>query len=260
MTQPTHAVRVKAIGKRYEIGTQRASGQLYDRLGSAMKMLTRRRRPDGAHAIWALRDVSFEVPRGHVMGIIGRNGSGKSTLMKLLARVTFPTEGRAEVFGRVGALLQVGAGFHPELSGRDNIVLSGAILGMSHAEISALEDQIVDFSEIEEFLDMPVKHYSSGMYLRLAFSVSSHLAAEVMLIDEVLSVGDAAFQEKCRQRIQTIVGEGRTVMLVTHSMASVRSTCDSALVLDGGHVRFIGKPDEAAAYYESEILHAHSAE
>jgi ABC-type polysaccharide/polyol phosphate transport system ATPase subunit len=261
MAVPAYAVRVVELGKRYEIGVRRASGRLYDKLGSTVGGLAGRpRENEAAHTIWALRDVTFDVPRGHVMGIIGRNGSGKSTLMKLLARVTAPTEGRAEVSGRVGALLQVGAGFHPELTGRDNIALSGAILGMSRAEISALEDRIIDFSEIEEFIDTPVKHYSSGMFLRLAFSVSSHLAAEVMLIDEVLAVGDAAFQEKCRQRIQTIVGEGRTVLLVTHSMSSIRSICHSALVLDSGHVRFIGQPHDAVAFYENEILHAHSSE
>jgi lipopolysaccharide transport system ATP-binding protein len=168
--------------------------------------------------------------------------------------VAAPTEGRAEVRGRVGALLQAGAGFHPELSGRANIALSGAILGMTPAEIKTKEEEIVDFSEIEEFLDMPVKYYSSGMYLRLAFSVSSHLAADIMLVDEVLAVGDAAFQEKCRRRIQAIVKEGRTVMLVTHSMQSVVTTCHSALVLDQGQVQFIGSAADAVSYYEKQVL------
>lgn len=250
------AIRADKIGKVYHVAARKGVGRLYDRLGSAFRPGPRQ----DDRTIWALRDVSFEVPPGHVMGLIGRNGSGKSTLMKLLARVTSPTEGRAEVRGRVGALLQVGAGFHPELSGRDNIALSGAILGMTHSEIKAQEDRIIAFSELEEFLDMPVKFYSSGMYLRLAFSVSSHLAAEIMLVDEVLSVGDAAFQEKCRRRIQTIVGEGRTVILVTHSMGSVRKTCDSVLVLDQGQVQFIGRAADAVSFYERELIGVHSVE
>jgi ABC-type polysaccharide/polyol phosphate transport system ATPase subunit len=245
------AIRADKIGKVYHVAARKGVGRLYDRLGSVLRPGPRQE----DRTIWALRDVSFEVPPGHVMGLIG-----KSTLMKLLARVTSPTEGRAEVRGRVGALLQVGAGFHPELSGRDNIALSGAILGMTHSEIKAQEDRIIAFSELEDFLDMPVKFYSSGMYLRLAFSVSSHLAAEIMLVDEVLSVGDAAFQEKCRRRIQTIVAEGRTVILVTHAMGSVRKTCDSVLVLDQGQVQFMGRAADAVSFYENELIGVHSAE
>jgi lipopolysaccharide transport system ATP-binding protein len=249
------AVRVEGIGKLYEVAHRRAAGRLYDRIGSTVQ----RRSAQRGQMIWALKDVSFDVPHGQVIGVIGRNGSGKSTLMKLLSRVTAPTEGRATVQGRVGALLQVGAGFHPELNGRENIGLSGAILGMTRAEIRAQERRIIDFSEIEEFIDMPVKYYSSGMYLRLAFAVSSHLDAEVMLVDEVLAVGDAAFQEKCAKRIQTIVGEGRTVMLVTHSMASVRDTCETALVLDHGRLAFMGPADDAVSFYENEIVGVDSA-
>ncbi len=250
------AIRVEKIGKLYQIAARKGAGRLYDRLGSAF----RKRPASDSRSIWALRDVTFEVPPGHIMGVIGRNGSGKSTLMKLLARVTSPTEGRAEVRGRVGALLQVGAGFHPELSGRDNIALSGAILGMTQAEIKAQEERIIAFSELEEFLDMPVKQYSSGMYLRLAFSVSSHLAAEIMLVDEVLAVGDATFQDKCSQRIRTIVAEGKTVILVTHAMRSVKTTCDSALVLDHGRVRFLGRANDAVNFYEREIVGVHTAD
>jgi ABC-type polysaccharide/polyol phosphate transport system ATPase subunit len=246
----TPAVRVEGLGKVYEVANRRSVGRLYDHLGSTV-----RRRPQrDPQIIWALRDISFDVPHGQVMAVIGRNGSGKSTLMKVLSRVTAPTEGRAMVQGRVGALLQVGAGFHPELSGRENISLSGAILGMTPAEIRAQEDRIIDFSEIEEFIEMPVKFYSSGMYLRLAFAVSSHLAAEVMLVDEVLAVGDASFQEKCRQRIQTIVAEGRTVMLVTHSMTSVRDTCSTAIILDHGRLVFIGSALDAVSLYEKRII------
>jgi lipopolysaccharide transport system ATP-binding protein len=185
---------------------------------------------------------------------MGRNGSGKTTLMKILARVTAPTEGCATIRGRVGALLQVGIGFHPELSGRDNIALSGAILGISRAEIAEKHDQIVEFAEIGRFLDTPVKHYSSGMFTRLAFSVSSHLTAEVMLVDEVLSVGDAAFKRKCEDRIRQVVIEGRTVMLVSHSAETVRTLCDSVIVLHEGTVRFTGSTSEGADFYEREIL------
>jgi ABC-type polysaccharide/polyol phosphate transport system ATPase subunit len=254
---PALAIRVERIGKMYEVSVRRAAGRLYDRIASPF---ARKNAHAGDRTIWAVRDVSFELPQGQIMGVIGRNGSGKSTLMKMLARVTFPTEGRAEVRGRVGALLQVGAGFHPELSGRDNIALSGAILGMTRSEIKRQEDRIIAFSEIEEFMDMPVKYYSSGMYVRLAFAVSSHLDSEIMLIDEVLSVGDAVFQEKCRERIQTIVGEGRTVMLVTHSMKSVTDTCDTAMVLDHGQAVYMGPAQGGVDFYEQHIIGGHSVE
>jgi len=174
--------------------------------------------------------------------------------MKILARITAPTEGIADVQGRVGALLQVGAGFHPELSGRDNIALSGAILGMSRIEIQSAEPAIVEFAEIGQFLDTSVKHYSSGMYMRLAFSVSAHLSAEVMLVDEVLQVGDASFQQKCQRRIRELVGAGRTVVYVSHNLSSVVDICDSAVVLDGGRLRFAGDTTEAVRFYEQEIL------
>lgn len=253
MTDPRpHAVEVRGLGKRYQIGVRLGSGRLYD---AAARMLQRRPAlADDPPTIWALRDVTFDVPHGQVMGLIGRNGSGKSTLMKILARVTSPTEGVAVVQGRVGALLQVGAGFHPELSGRDNIALSGAILGMHRSEIEAAEPAIVEFSEVGRFIDTPVKHYSSGMFLRLAFSVSAHLAAEVMLVDEVLSVGDAAFQRKCQQRIRDVVAAGRTVILVSHNSNAIRELCDSVMVLDGGRVRFVGGSEEAVTFYEHEVL------
>jgi len=247
------AIRAENLGKLYEVSLRQGAGRLYDRLGSTVR---RRAKTPRAHdqTIWAVRDVTFEVPHGQIMGVMGRNGSGKSTLMRIISRVTAPTTGRAEVRGRVGALLQVGAGFHPELTGRDNIALSGAILGMTPSEIKSQVRRIIDFSEIEPFIDMPVKYYSSGMYIRLAFAVSSHLDAEVMLIDEVLQVGDAAFQAKCHERIATIVGEGRTVLLVTHSTKSVRDMCHTAMVLDQGHVRYLGPGEDAVNFYESEIL------
>jgi lipopolysaccharide transport system ATP-binding protein len=246
------AVVVQGLGKRYQIGS-RSSGSLYDR---ASWLMGRRHGPaaDGQGTIWALRDVSFSVASGNVLGVVGKNGSGKSTLMRILARVTAPTEGYAIVRGRVGALLQVGTGFHPELSGRDNIALSGTILGMSRREVAAVHDRIVEFAEVERFLDTPIKHYSTGMYMRLAFSVSAHMEAEVMLVDEVLSVGDADFQKKCQERIRSLVGGGRTVLFVSHSLASVQAICDSVIVLDGGVVRFAGPTPAAIDFYEREIL------
>jgi lipopolysaccharide transport system ATP-binding protein len=245
------AVRVVNVAKRYQIGV-RPGGSLYDRIASP---LSRRRVNDPARAeVWALKEVSFEVPRGVVIGVLGRNGSGKSTLMKILARVTAPTEGTAEITGRLSALLQVGTGFHPELTGRDNIALSGAILGMTKEEIRAVEQDVIDFAEIDDFLDTPVKHYSSGMYMRLAFSVSAHMEAEIMLLDEVLAVGDAAFQKKCHQRIRTLVDSGRTVVFVSHQMASVNALCDAAIVLDHGRLAFNGTTPDAVRYYEDEVL------
>ena len=245
-------IRVQDLGKRYRIGAQRGAGGMYDSIGRRFG----RSSTNGADAqtLWALRNVTFDVPRGQVVGVLGRNGSGKTTLMKVLARVTAPTEGCATVHGRVGALLQVGIGFHPELTGRDNIALSGAILGTSRAEIAAKHDEIVEFSEIGRFLDTPVKHYSSGMFMRLAFSVSAHLTSEVMLVDEVLAVGDAAFRKKCENRIRELTRDGRTVMFVSHDTDSVRDLCHSAMVLHEGQLRYVGGTDEAADFYEKEIL------
>ena len=247
------AVRVRGLGKLYQIGAPPGSGSAYDRLGRIGGQRGGAY-ADGHPTVWALKDIDLEVPRGHILGVIGRNGSGKSTLMKILARVTAPTVGSAEILGRVGALLQVGAGFHPELSGRDNIALSGAILGMTRQEIRAVQDQIVAFSEIERFLDTPVKHYSSGMYLRLAFAVSAHLEAEIMLVDEVLSVGDATFQAKCLRRIHELTADGRTVLFVSHNMESIRELCDSAVVLHEGELQYAGPAEGAIAHYEGKIL------
>lgn len=250
----TPAIVVRELGKRYQIGARSGTGSLYDRMATTVR---RTAVSDGHPFIWALRDVSFAVPTGHVLGVLGRNGSGKSTLMKILARVTAPTEGSAETRGRVGALLQIGTGFHPELSGRDNIALSGAILGMSSLEIAAVQDRIIEFSEIGRFLDTPVKHYSSGMYLRLAFSVSAHLAADIMLIDEVLAVGDAGFQRKSRDRIRELVAEGRSVLFVSHRLDSVQSLCDSAIVLDEGVLRCVGSTEDCVRMYRQEIIKQH---
>src|SRR5207245_2821375 len=204
---------------------------------------------------WALRDVSFEVKRGEVVGIIGANGAGKSTLLKILNRITEPTTGGADVYGRVGALLEVGTGFHPELTGRENIFLNGAILGMSRAEIRQKFDEIIAFAEIEKFLDTPVKRYSSGMYVRLAFAVAAHLEPEILLVDEVLAVGDAAFQSKCIGKMEGVAREGRTVVFVSHDMAAVESLCTRCFLLDGGRLELSGTPHEVTTHYVATTAH-----
>jgi lipopolysaccharide transport system ATP-binding protein len=206
-------------------------------------------RDDDANAIWSLRDVSFDVREGETLGIIGRNGAGKSTLLKILSRITQPTTGRVRVVGRVGSLLEVGTGFHPDLTGRENIFLNGAILGMRRTEIARKFDEIVAFAEVERFLDTQVKHYSSGMYLRLAFAVAAHLEPDILLVDEVLAVGDLEFQRKCIGKMGRVAGEGRTVLFVSHNMAAVRTLCRSAMVLDGGELVREGEPGECIAFY-----------
>lgn len=202
---------------------------------------------------WALRDVDFQVRRGEIVGVIGRNGAGKSTLLKILSRITEPTEGYAEVNGRVGSLLEVGTGFHPELSGRDNIYLSGAILGMRRAEIDRRFDEVVAFSGVEGFIDTPVKRYSSGMATRLGFAVAAHLDPEILVVDEVLAVGDLAFQRKCLGRMGDVAASGRTVLFVSHNMSAITSLCPVCLWLDGGRIRFFGPTSQAVAMYHDEI-------
>ncbi len=240
------AIRASGISKQYRIGKQEKYRMFRDVLTDSLTAPFRRARgllTGNAYAagglsesIWALKGVSFEVRRGDVVGIIGRNGSGKSTLLKVLSRITDPTEGRAEVYGRVGALLEVGTGFHPELTGRENITLNGAILGMSNQEIRRKFDEIVAFAEIERFLDTPVKYYSSGMGLRLGFAVAAHLEPEILIVDEVLAVGDAAFQKKCLGKMGEVAGEGRTVLFVSHNMAAMREICQRGLLLSNGTV------------------------
>ena len=198
---------------------------------------------DGSNEIWALRDVSFEVKRGEVLGIIGKNGAGKSTLLKILTRITEPTSGRAIMRGRVSSLLEVGTGFHPELTGRENTYLNGAILGMKKTEIDRKFDEIVAFAEIEKFIDTPVKRYSSGMYVRLAFAVAAHLDPEILLVDEVLAVGDVAFQRKCTGKMGDVASEGRTVLVVSHSMSTVKALCPKAILLEAGEIRMFGGAD-----------------
>ena len=192
--------------------------------------------------IWALNDVSFQINRGEVVGIIGRNGAGKSTLLKILSRITLPSEGRVAVRGRVASLLEVGTGFHPELTGRENIFLNGAILGMTRSEVRQKFDEIVSFADVERFIDTPVKRYSSGMYMRLAFAIAAHLETDILLIDEVLAVGDASFQQKCLAKMQDVAGHGRTVLFVSHNMTAVQSLCERVIYFENGNIRGMVKP------------------
>ncbi|MEN6517706.1 MAG: ABC transporter ATP-binding protein [Methanospirillum sp.] len=233
------AIRVNRLGKSYRISHEAAGYRtLGETITNAVKGPIRRLRGEApsrsTEDFWALKDLSFEVRRGEVIGIIGRNGAGKSTLLKILSRITTPTEGTVEVHGRIGSLLEVGTGFHPELSGRENIYLSGSILGMKRAEIEAKFDEIVRFAEMERFLDTPVKRYSSGMYVRLAFAVAAHLEPEILIVDEVLAVGDAKFQKKCLGKMSDVAKEGRTVLFVSHNMSAVRSLCTKGLLLQNG--------------------------
>jgi lipopolysaccharide transport system ATP-binding protein len=240
-------IRVEGLGKRYRIG----GGERYLALRDVLARAVRRPFAPAAAApfIWALRDVSFTVARGEIVGIVGRNGAGKSTLLRLLARITRPTEGRGELRGRVGTLLDVGTGFHPELTGRENILLAGAVLGMQRAEIARKFDAIVAFAEVDRFIDTPVKHYSTGMFMRLAFAVAAHLEPEILLVDEVLAVGDAAFQKKCLGKMDAVASEGRTVLFVSHNMVAVEGLCRRAIWLDGGRVRADGPAREIVPRY-----------
>src|SRR2546426_588028 len=205
--------------------------------------------PQPSDIIWALKDVSFEVKHGEVLGIIGRNGAGKSTLLKILSRITEPTSGRAEVYGRVGSLLEVGTGFHPDLTGRENVYLNGTILGMKKREVDAKFEEIVDFSGVEKFIDTPVKRYSSGMRVRLAFSVAAHLEPEILIVDEVLAVGDAEFQKRCLGKMEDVASHGRTVLFVSHNMGAVSQLCDRCILLQDGGIRFDGETKEAVDIY-----------
>ncbi len=256
------AIRAAGLSKRYRIGQRLPYKTLRDTLAGAIaapfRWIPTLVRPIGSRngdqsMIWALKDVSFEIGIGEVVGIIGRNGVGKSTLLKILSRITEPTEGSAELHGRVGTLLEVGTGFHPELTGRENIYLNGAILGMKRTEIDRKFDEIVAFAETEKFLDTAVKFYSSGMFMRLGFAVAAHLDPEILLVDEVLAVGDVAFQRKCLDKIREVAREGRTVMFVSHQMNSIRRLCDRAIWLDAGHVRMSGPMGEVCNAYEASL-------
>ena len=249
------AIRVDGLGKKYRIRHQRRERYvaLRDVIAEKVGGFFRRRPVDGGaptvEDFWALKDVSFEVRRGEVIGIIGRNGAGKSTLLKVISRITEPNEGRIELTGRVASMLEVGTGFHPELTGRENIFLNGAILGMRHAEIKRRFDEIVAFADVENFLDTPVKRFSSGMYLRLAFAVAAHLETENLIVDEVLAVGDAEFQKKCLGKMSEVAQGGRTVLFVSHNMGAVRRLTQRCLVLDRGRIKIDAPAQEAIEAY-----------
>ena len=273
-------IQVEGLGKRYRIGQPRHQNALAHVIGDALRAplrllgvgsnpvsganggsgnganpdasaraRTNKNANNGSPYIWALKDINFEVKEGEVVGLIGRNGAGKSTLLKILARVTRPTEGHAELHGRIGSLLEVGTGFHPELTGRENVFMSGAVLGMRAAEIRRKFDEIVAFSEVERFLDTPLKHYSSGMQMRLAFAVAAHLEPEILLVDEVLAVGDASFQKKCLGKMRDVSHEGRTILFVSHNVAAVRALCGRAILMKDGAVSFSGAVREAVDRY-----------
>lgn len=255
------AIRVENLGKRYRIGERTQGMFRYKSLRESISSLFQRSNAPSLHhsndSIWALRNVSFEVRRGEVVGIIGRNGAGKSTLLKILSQITEPTEGYAEIHGRVGSLLEVGTGFHPELTGRENIYLNGAILGMKKAEIDRKFDEIVAFAGVEKFIDTPVKHYSSGMYVRLAFAVAAHLEPEILFVDEVLAVGDAAFQKKCLGKMGGVAKEGRTVLFISHNMAAVRTLCSRVAWLNSGILIKCGNTEDVVGDYEkAEVISA----
>jgi lipopolysaccharide transport system ATP-binding protein len=260
MTVP-FAIKAEHLSKRYMLGERNVGQQtLRDTvMASASRLVSNpgqslRSRSD---ELWALSDIGFSVQPGEVVGIVGRNGAGKSTLLKILSRITEPTKGRVEIYGRTGSLLEVGTGFHPELSGRDNIFLNGAILGMRKAEIDRHFDEIVSFAGVERFVDTPVKRYSSGMFLRLAFAVAAHLAPEILIVDEVLAVGDASFQQKCLNKMGDVARAGRTVLFVSHNMAAVKHLCPRAIVLNEGVMVFDGPSHEAVRFY---LAHSRGAD
>jgi lipopolysaccharide transport system ATP-binding protein len=264
-------IRATGLGKKYMIGHQ--SGERYTALRDVMAQATKnlartagdmfRGKPiiagDELEEFWALKDVSFEIKRGDVVGIIGRNGAGKSTLLKVLSRITEPSEGRVEIKGRVASLLEVGTGFHPELTGRENIYLNGAILGMTRSEIKQKFDEIVDFAEVEKFLDTPVKRYSSGMYVRLAFAVAAHLEPEILIVDEVLAVGDAEFQKKCLGKMKDVAGHGRTVLFVSHNIPSIMTLCSRGFLLQGGLITDDGDATTICRTYLTDKQHVRSS-
>jgi len=260
----TQIIRVENVSKEYRIGSCRSYTTLREKMGEVVGRPLKRLRninsllpPSNgtfrsAATVWALKDVSCEIHRGEVVGIVGRNGSGKSTLLKILSRITEPTKGSVKLYGRSGSLLEVGTGFHPELTGRENVYLNGAILGMSRAEIRQCFDEIVAFAEVEQFIDTPVKHYSTGMYLRLAFAMAAHLQTEILFIDEVLAVGDTEFQRKCLGRVKDVARAGRTVLLVSHNLGTVTQLCRRALWLNEGRLEADGDSRDVVAKYFSQ--------
>lgn len=254
-------VRATNLGKQYTIGTREAAyDTLRDSIGQIVRAPLRRFRSGNGKrnvdTIWALKDATFDVKPGEVVGIIGSNGAGKSTLLKVLSRITEPTTGRVELYGRVASLLEVGTGFHPELTGRENIYLNGAILGMKKTEIDSKFDRIVDFSELERFLDTPVKRYSSGMYMRLAFAVAAHLEPEILVVDEVLAVGDAQFQKKCLGKMSDVATEGRTVLFVSHNMNAVKTLCKRTIWVDEGEIKTVGETKQVVLDFVRSAAHS----
>ncbi len=249
------AISAEGLSKQYRIGQfQPAYGTLRDSIMNNVRRLRSGHLHDPPREIWALRDASFEAREGEVIGIIGPNGAGKSTLLKILTKITWPTAGRAEIRGRVGSLLEVGTGFHPELTGRENIYLNGAILGMKRSEITRKLDQIIDFSGVEKFMDTPVKRYSSGMFVRLAFSVAAHFEPDIMVVDEVLAVGDADFQRRSLGRMESLGESGRTVLFVSHNLHAVLQLCDRAMLLQDGQITREGSTHDVVAYYEEQTV------
>lgn len=255
-----YALRVRRLGKRYRLGATASLDKtfrelIYESGGHLVRSFRREAGPAGDASrdpdnhIWALRDLSFDLRHGEILGIVGRNGAGKSTLLKILSRITDPTEGEAEIFGRVGSLLEVGTGFHPELTGRENVFLNGAVLGMRRSEIKRKLDAIIDFAEIERFMDTPVKRYSSGMYVRLAFAVAAHLEPDILIVDEVLAVGDARFQEKCLGKMGETASAGRTILFVSHNLGAVKALCSRAILVENGGLAADGRVDEVLARY-----------
>jgi lipopolysaccharide transport system ATP-binding protein len=257
VTSMSTVIHAEGLGKRYRRGVRVDTGlrHLLERFVRSPLRALRGSKPE---TFWALKDVSLQVSEGEVLGLIGRNGAGKTTLLKILSRITRPTEGWAEIRGRVRSLLEVGTGFHPELTGRENTYLSGSILGMTKREIDRKFDEIVAFAEIEKFIDTPVKHYSSGMYVRLAFAVAAHLEPEILLVDEVLAVGDIAFQKKCLGKMGDVARQGRTVILVSHNMAAINALCSRCIILNNGGIEFEGATDKATERYYAESLNLDS--
>lgn len=261
MSSDVPAIEVELLGKSYRVGDHpridsRGVHAIVDRVVGAPFRLLRGRSlpetsPDGTHEAWALRDVSFTVPQGQVLGVLGKNGAGKSVLLKILSRITRPTEGRATVRGHVGSMLEAGAGFHPELTGRENVFLSGAILGMHPKRIEERFDEIVGFSGVDDYLDTPLKRYSSGMALRLAFSVCAHLDAEVMFVDEVLAVADDEFRRQAAAKMRSLANDGRTMLFVSHDLEVVEDLCDRAILLEGGRLTLDASPKEAIARHRA---------
>ncbi len=271
ITMTDIAIKIENLSKKYLIGAQSSQYDTFrDLLMNGLTSPFKKMRdiirglPTGAagltETIWALKDISFDVKKGEIVGIIGRNGAGKSTLLKILSRITEPTEGYADIYGRVGSLLEVGTGFHPELTGRENIYLNGSILGMKKEEIIRKFDEIIAFAEIEKFLDTPVKHFSSGMYMRLAFAVAAHLEPEILVIDEVLAVGDIEFQKKCLGKMGDVAAEGRTVLFVSHNMSQIRRLCTRGLWLKNGKCVYEGSVEDAISSYQLSFLNNNDTE